>query len=216
MAFVLTYDSLTQAVQDYLQRTNSTFIVDIPLFIMFGQRRVCRDLKILGFRNVITEDLIPQAQNLVKPLDWLSTSSFNIGVGVGSNTRVQILQRSYEYCRIYWPNPFLYAQPKYFSDYLESPVAYTTFLIVPTPDIAYPYELIYYQIPTLIDADNQTNFMTANYPDILTYATLLETASYLRDDERVGVWLKYYDTAKAALGNEDIKRIYDGYSKRGG
>lgn len=221
MAFVLNYNTLTQEIQNYLQRSDATFVEDIPVFIMLGQRRVCRDLKILGFRNVITGDLLVGSQILEKPSDWLNTSSFNIGINkypgdTGFNTRVQVLQRSYEYCRIYWPNPTLTHQPKYFADYLETPTNYGSFLIAPTPDEAYPYELIYYQIPQLIDETNQTNFMTATYPDILLYACLLETASYLKDDERIAVWLKYYELAKSALAEEDMKRIYDGYSKRGG
>lgn len=221
MAFVLTYNTLVQEIENYLQRTDATFVKDIPVFIMLGQRRICRELKILGFREVVTGNLIAGQQNLQKQANWLNTSSFNIGINknpgdTGYNTRVQILQRSYEYLRIYWPNPRLLNQPKYFADYLETPITYGTFLIAPTPDENYPYELIYYGIPQFIDENNQTNFMTSSYPDILLYACLLETASYLRDDDRIQVWSNYYDKAKAALGEEDMKRIYDGYSKRGG
>ena len=44
----------------------------------------------------------------------------------------------------------------------------------------------------------------------------LVTAVYLKDDERVPVWTDYYTKAKANIGEEDLKRIYDAYSKRGG
>lgn len=215
MAYVLTYTTLVTAVENYLERLDSPFVSEIPLFIMLGQRRVARDLKILGLKNFITDTLVVNQQILTKPSDWLNTSTFNIGTNVSPdtsfNTRVQILQRSYEYCRIYWPNPTELGQPKYFSDY-----DFAHWLITPTPDQAYPYEIAYYQIPTLIDTNNSTNWLTINAPDILLYATLLETASYLKDDDRVPIWTNYYEKAKTALSEEDMRRIYDGFSKRGG
>lgn len=211
MAYVLTYDSLVTAVKNYLERMDSPFITEIPLFIMLGERRVARDLKILGAKVFVTGSLLPSQQNLIKPNDWLNTSTFNIGTGTNFNTRVQILQRSYEFCRLYWPDPTQEGQPKYFADY-----NFTNWLITPTPDVAYPYEIAYYAVPQLIDQNVSTNWLTVNAPDILLYATLLETASYLKDDDRVAVWISYYDKAKAALSEEDMRRIYDGFSKRGG
>lgn len=214
MAAVLTYNSLVVAVQNYLERSNPTFISDIPLFIMLGERRVARDLKILGLKVFITGTLTTDpltAQILAKPTRWLSTSTFNIGTGDSFNTRKQILERSYEYVRIYWPDPTVTGEPKYFSDY-----DYNHWLLGPTPDEEYPYEIAYYQTPELIDETTSTNYLTENAPDILLYATLLETASYLKDDERIAVWKGYYDGARGALSNEDQRRIYDGFSVREG
>lgn len=216
MSFVLTYNSLFQAVEYYLERSDAPVIAEIPLFIMLGERRVARDLKILGLKVFVTDNLIVGDQTLTKPARWLNTSTFNIGINVGTdtefNTRKQIPLRSYEFARQYWPNPVLQGEPKYISDY-----DFAHLLIVPTPDDTYPYEFAYYELPSLIDpsADGQTNWITTNAPDILLYATLLETASYLKDDERVPVWTNYYDKAKAALNTEDMARIYDAFSKRG-
>lgn len=215
MAFVLTYTNLVSTVENYLERLNTTFVLDIPLFIMLGERRVARDLKILGLKVFITDTFLIGQQVLAKPNRWLNSSTFNMGTNVGTatgfNTRVQIEQRSYEYARIYWPDPTQTAQPKYYADY-----DYNHWLITPTPDAAYPYEIAYYQTPVLIDEVNSTNFLTTNAPDVLIYATLLETASYLKDDERVPVWTQYYNVAKSALTEEDMRRVYDGFSVRGG
>lgn len=211
MAFVLTYASLTDEIQKYVERTDSNFVSSIPMFIMLGERRVSRDLKILGLKVYITDNLIVGQQTIQKPTRWLNNSTFNIGTKTNFNTRKQILQRSYEYCRIYWPDPTQESEPKYYADY-----NYDFWLIAPTPDQVYPYEIAYYQTPTLIDEHNTTNFLTENAPEVLIYASLLETASYLKDDERVAIWTQYYEKAKAALGEEDRNRIYDSFSKRGG
>jgi hypothetical protein len=216
MAFVLTYDSLTQAVKDYLERNDSSLVSNIPVFIMLGERRCSRDLKILGLKVAITGNFIPGDSVLAKPTRWLNDSSFNIGINLGTatgyNTRLFLLQRAYEWCRSYWPNPTQQAQPKYYaSDY-----NYNFWFITPTPDQAYPYEILYYETPPLLDSIQSTNFLSGSVPEVLLYATLLETASYLKDDERITVWTNYYDKARANIGEEDMKRIYDAYSKRGG
>lgn len=212
MAFVLTYDTLTKAVEDYLERNDVNLVDQIPLFIMLGERRVARDLKILGIKVAITDNLIDGDSVIQKPTRWLNDSSLNIGTGTLYNTRVFLLQRSYEWCRSYWPDPSQTATPKYYaSDY-----DYNHWFLVPTPDDIYPYEFLYYETPQLIDETTSTNFLTGSAPEVILYGTLLETASYLKDDERIAVWTDYYEKARKALGEEDMKRIYDAYSKRGG
>ncbi|HXB12832.1 MAG TPA: hypothetical protein VNZ45_12650, partial [Bacteroidia bacterium] len=86
----------------------------------------------------------------------------------------------------------------------------------PVPDVAYPYEIIYYETPTLIDTTTSINFLTGSAPEIFLFATLAETAPYLKDDERIKVWEQKYSAARQALGDEDIRRIEDAFSKRGG
>jgi hypothetical protein len=212
MAFVLTYDTLTASVQDYLERNDATLVAEIPLFIMLGERRVARDLKILGLKNAITDALVEGSSVFQKPTRWLNDSSFNIGTGTLFDTRLFLEQRAYEWCRTYWPDPTQVGTPKYYaSDY-----NYYFWFLVPTPDRAYPYEILYYETPQLIDPTTSSNFLTENAPEVLLYATLLETASYLKDDERVPVWTDYYNKARQNIGDEDMKRIYDAYSKRGG
>lgn len=216
MAFVLTYDSLTQAVIDYLERDDQNLISQIPLFIMLGERRVARDLKVLGLKVAITGTLSVGVSAFQKPTRWLNDSSFNIGTNlggaVGYNNRLFLLQRAYEWCRTYWPDPTQLGTPKYYaSDY-----NFNFWFLTPTPDQPYPYEILYYQTPQLIDDNVSYNFLTGSAPEVLLYATLLETASYLKDDERIAVWTDYYTKARQALGEEDMKRIYDAYSKRGG
>ncbi len=212
MAFVLTYDTLTTAVIDYLERNDANLVAQIPLFIMLGERRVARDLKILGLKIAITDNFTPDAGVFAKPTRWLNDSSFNIGTGTAFNTRLYLLQRSVEFCRLYWPDPTQTGTPKYYaSDY-----NYNFWFVVPTPDVAYPYEILYYQTPQLIDNIVSSNYLTESAPEVLIFATLLETAPYLKDDERIKVWQQKYDLARQALGDEDIRRIQDAFSKRGG
>ena len=210
MAFVLTYNSLIESLQKYLQRSDQAFIDELPLFVILGQRRVARDLKILGMRVVINGTLTADNPLLQKPTRWFNTSTFNINIGTEDIPKsFNLLLRSYEYCNIYWPETKLIDQPKYFCDY-----NFNNWYLAPTPDKNYQYEIAYYEVPELIDQTVSTNFMTQSCPDVLLYACLLESAGYLKDDDRVPVWLNYYNLAKDALTKEDLQRIYDNFSQQ--
>lgn len=204
MAFVLTYETLTDEIKKYVERQDARFISSIPLFILFGQQRVCKDLKILNIKQFVTGELTAGVEVFSKPGNWLQSNYFNIL----TNTGKVILQfRTNEYCDMYWPNSNEVGEPKYFADY-----DFNSIKIVPTPDQNYPYEFAYYAIPPLLDETTGTNILTATIPQVLTYACLFETASYLKDDERIGVWKEYYQTAMQEVSNEDKERIYVGFT----
>src|SRR5277367_689819 len=105
MAYVSTYNTLTQSVLDYLENQGSALINEIPLFIMLAQRRCARELKILGLKVAITDNLLPGQYAFEKPVRWLNDASFNIAVGNTLSSRVYLLQRGIEFCRSYWPDP---------------------------------------------------------------------------------------------------------------
>jgi hypothetical protein len=178
---------------------------------MLGERRVARDLKILGMRVVIEGTLTNGNHLLRKPTRWFNTSTFGIGTNEQFNEFKNLPLRSFEYCNIYWPNSKDLGEPKYFSDF-----DFNSWYIAPTPDLDYPYLIAFYEVPQLIDETVSSNFITQSCPDVLLYACLLEAVVYLKDDDRVAVFTQYYNVAKDALSKEDLQRIYDGFSKRGG
>jgi hypothetical protein len=59
----------------------------------------------------------------------------------------------------------------------------------------YQAELVYYaKIPALSDT-NTTNWLLTHNPDIYLYGTLLQSAPYLQNDERITVWASLYQRA---------------------
>jgi hypothetical protein len=127
----------------------------------------------------------------------------NFGVGA-SQVRTPLFTRSYEYCRLYWPDEALLAQPKFFADY-----DYYNWLIAPTPDVAYPFEVNFWQMPALLDDVNQTNWTTDFAPNALLHGALLQATPFLKNDERIPVWQGIYDRDVAILEAQDVKRIID-------
>jgi hypothetical protein len=59
--------------------------------------------------------------------------------------------------------------------------------LIPTPDDDYAIEMVYRKnIPAL--ATNSTNWLLTMAPDIYLYGMLLESAPYIKEDERIQVW----------------------------
>lgn len=123
--------------------------------------------------------------------------------------RTYLSPRGYEFCSAYWPDRTQTSIPKYYSDY-----DFNYFFIVPTPQIAYPFEISFYQRPIPLSATNQTNWFTEFAPDMLLYAALLEAAPYLKNDQRIPTWKDYYLQASSSIKVENRERVNDATIKR--
>jgi hypothetical protein len=110
----------------------------------------------------------------------------------------------YEYLRSYWPDASQTDTPLFYSDY-----DYSHWLFAPTPDAEYPFEILYYELPPLLDESVQTNWITEYAPQLLLYGTLVEATPFLKNDERIPVWQSMYDRAAAMLNGEDLAKILD-------
>ena len=209
MATTMTFTTLQQDVRRYLER-GTTYASDpvvfeqIPRLINLAERRIARELKIQGFINVVSGTLQAGVAVYDKPDRWRDTVSINIGTGANNNTRKVLFARVYEYLLSYWPDRTATAQPIFYSDY-----DYSHWLIAPTPDAAYPFEVLYYELPPLLDDAVQTNWLTEYAPQLLLYGTLLEATPFLKNDERIPVWQNMYDRAAAMLNGEDLAKILD-------
>lgn len=209
MSTTMTFESLQQDVRRYLERgatlaSDAIVYEQIPRLINLAERRISRELKVQGFINVVTGAMSVGQSVYSKPDRWRDTVSINIGTGASNNTRKMLYARDYEYCRAYWPDESQTEEPIFYADY-----DYSHWLISPTPNEAYPFEILYYELPPLLDDEVQTNWITEYAPQLLLYATLLEATPFLKNDERIPVWQQMYDRAAAALNGEDIGKIID-------
>jgi hypothetical protein len=214
MATTMTFETLQQDVRRYLERgatlaSDAVVYEQIPRLINLAERRIARELKVQGFIAVVSGSMVPGQSVYDKPDRWRETVSINFGSGPALANRTPLFTRVYEYVRSYWPDESQTAQPLFYCDY-----DYTHWLIAPTPDQAYPFEIVYYELPPLLDDTIQTNWLTEYAPQLLLYATLLEATPFLKNDERIGTWQTYYDRAAAMLNGEDLAKILDRASTR--
>jgi len=201
VASVMTYDSLTENIQSYLERTDTATLEKIPLFIMLAEQVIASEIKFLGNLTVNTSNMTVGQFVLDKPARWHKTVSMNVIV---DGVRQPILLRKYEYLREYWPDQTQTNTPLYYADY-----DYTHWLIAPTPDVAYSFEVLYYERNQPLDSTNQTNWFTIYAPQALLYGSLLQAMPFLKNDDRIPMWQAQYQAIMQVLKAEDITRIGD-------
>ena len=200
-AAVMTYDSLFENIQSYLERTDQATIDKIPTFIMLAEQVIAADLKFLGNLTVNTSTMVLGDPVIEKPARWHKTVSMNVTV---NGQRQPVLLRKYEYIRNYWPNATQTDVPLFYCDY-----DYTHWLVGPTPDAAYSFEILYYERVQPLSSSNQTNWFTEYAPQAMLYGSLLQAMPFLKNDERVQLWQALYQQAMDVLVAEDKLRVAD-------
>ena len=203
----MTFTSLQSDIRNYLERGGATDPIvyeQIPRLITLAERRIARELKIQGFQRVVNTTMQSGVAVYPKPDRWRDTISINIGTGTNNNTHTPVFARSYEYIRQYWPNETQTDQPEFYADY-----NYNFWIFGPTPDADYPMEVLYYELPQLLDEVTQTNWLSEYAPNLLLYGSLVEATPFVKDDQRVQLWQSYYDRSLAALNGEDLQKIVD-------
>jgi hypothetical protein len=201
MAAVMTYDSLYNNILDYLERNDDQTIAQVPNFIMLAEQVIASQIKFLG-NLTVNESTMVVGQNVIpKPARWHKTVSMNVTVGTISQP---VFLRKYEYLKEYAPDSTAVGTPKYYGDY-----DYTHWLVAPTPDVAYSFEVLYYERVQPLDATNQSNWFTVYAPQAMLYGSLLQAMPYLKNDERMAMWQQQFDLIINTLKTEDTLRTGD-------
>ena len=200
-AATMTYDSLVENIQSYLERTDQATLEKIPLFIMLAEQVIASQIKFLGNLRAQTSVMVNGNNIIEKPARWHKTVSMNVTV---AGKRYPVLLRKYEYLREYWPDPGQTGVPKFYCDY-----DYTHWMIAPTPSAAYNFEVLYYERVQPLDSANQTNWFTIYAPQALLYGSLLQAMPFLKNDERIPMWQQQYANIMGVLKAEDVTSVAD-------
>lgn len=200
VSFVLTYDSLTTTVLQYLERNDPATVNQIPTFITMCEFEISQQIKTLGQMQVVESTMLAGNPVIQKPARWRKTVSFNVVVD-GSRQPVYI--RKYEYIKSYTPDSTTTGVPLYYGDY-----DYEHWIVAPTPDQDYNFEVLFYERIAPLSSENQTNWLTQYAPNAMLFGTLLQAMPFLKNDQRV-IFQQKYDQAMQMLKTEDIVRIAD-------
>ena len=199
-SFVLTYDSLTDSVLQYLERSDAAVIEAIPTFITLCEFEIAQQIKTLGQQQVVNSVMTINNAILPKPARWRKTVSFNVTGSSGTPSPVYL--RKYEYLLNYNTGGTT-GLPLYYSDY-----DYDHWLVSPTPNDDYPFQVLFYERLQPLSSTNQTNWLTQNAPNAMLYGTLLQAMPFLKNDQRT-IFQQKYQEAMTVLRAEDQLRIGD-------
>lgn len=201
VAAVMTYDTLVENIQSYLERTDTATLDKIPLFIMLAEQVIASEIKFLGNLTVVEANMTASNPIINKPVRWHKTVSMNVTI---DGVKQPVLLRKYEYLREYWPDQSQTDVPKFYCDY-----DYENWLVAPTPADNFDFEVLYYERVQPLDSSNQTNWFTQYAPQALLYGSLLQAMPFLKNDERTPIWQAQYQAIMQTLKAEDIQRIGD-------
>lgn len=195
MAITTTWSNLITLVAEELKRDDLND--RIPNWINQGEFRLSRDIRPRGYQRYVSGNMAVGDKYVVPPTRMLGVISFH---AIINSRRIPIFRRSYSWLLDFWPDATSQRDPSAtLPDIFYANVDGIRLIVAPTPATAYAMELAYYEKLQPLGDDNETNWLTENAPDLLLYATLLESAPFLRDDPRIAAWTDLYTRGTANM-----------------
>jgi hypothetical protein len=200
----VTYNELVTAVQDYLETTFST--TDINTMIRQAEQRIYNTVQIANLRKNVTSSCTASNKYLQCPNDFLSTYSIAV-YPPGGGDYVYLLNKDVNFIREAYPSASDTGKPRHYAIFGPDSSAVTelTFILGPTPDLAYGVELHYYYYPESI-VTATTTWLGDNFDSALLNATLYEASTFLKQEQDLMVLAKDRYVQSIAL----LKNLGDG------
>jgi hypothetical protein len=184
---ITNYTTLQSTVADYLNRTDLTSI--IPTFIQLAEAQLNRDIRHYEMEARSNGQQDAGDEYMQVPSTWLENIRAHV-IGTGT-TPLDLISRAAMSDKRAGQEDTA-GRPEYYC------MAAKQFQLYPTPDAEYEIELLFYEkIPAL--SASATNWLIESYPDVYLYGSLMHSAPYLQEDERMVVWAQMYAAAVMRL-----------------
>jgi len=149
-----TYTELKQAIQDYTENDETTFVRNLPLFIKNTEERILKNVQLSLFRKNAAGAMSQNNKFLAVPSDFLAPFALSWTDNIGNTNFVDY--KDPEFVQLYTPNPLATGAPKYYAMY-----DLNNFILGPTPDLSYAAELHYFYRPESLTQSSYTLTLTS-------------------------------------------------------
>ena len=175
MAYTLA--TLKTAIQDYTQNTETTFVSQLPRFIINAEERIFKSVQLDVFRQYQTGTVSSGNKFLQKPSDYLSSMSLSV---VNDSSNKFLLYKHVTFLQDYTPNPVTTGVPLYYGDWDD-----TSLMLAPTPSTGFTVELHYYYRPNSLTqgADSGETWLSKNAELAMLYGSLVEAYTFMKGEE---------------------------------
>lgn len=175
-----TFDELKQAVQDYTENDESSFVTNLPLFIRQAEERILKNVQLSLFRKNVTASATNGNQYLSCPSDYLAPFSLSLAGTDGDKFFLEFKDPSF--LQTYTPDPTTTGSPRYYAVYDIG-----NFLLAPTPNAAFTAELHYFYRPASLTAGagSGTTWLSINAEMALLYGSLIEAYIYMKGEQDI-------------------------------
>lgn len=209
----MNYSQLVTAVQDYVENIFST--TDIDTIIRQAEQRIYNSVQLPNLRRNVTGTVTIGNKYLQCPTDFLSPYSM-AAIHPTTGEYHYLLNKDVNFIREAYPSPTSTGLPKHYAifgpDY--SAPRELTFLLGPTPNLAYQMELHYYFYPeSIVDAASGNTWLSENFDSTLLYGSIREAYIFLKGEpDMIAAVDKMYGEAMALLKQlGDAKDRQDAY-----
>lgn len=195
---IVNYSDLRTTAATWLHRTDLT--ANIIDFITMAEWRMARDLRIAPLLSSTTLTVAAAGSTAALPTGFLSLVNVSITGGgelqyVPPDTIDRVTGAG---------TPWIYT------------IIGTNIQVAPSWTSGGSLSVMFFKKETPLSDAATTNWYITNAPDTLLYATLLEAAPYLMDDNRISIWEQYYKRGVEAInsqyGNIDTHKRMLGYA----
>ena len=194
-----TFTTLKNAIQDYLETTETTFVNNLSIIITQAEDRILNSVQLPDFRKNVTGTTTDGTPYLTMPSDFLAPYS----LAVDNSGYEYLLFKDVNFIREAYPAATTEGVPKYYAVFDEN-----TFILGPTPSSNLTAELHYFYKPESITASSDgTSWLGTNAESALLYGSLVEAYTFLKGDAyMLNIYMTRYNEALA-----DLKNIGEGY-----
>lgn len=204
----MNYSQLTQAIINFTENNEATFVANIPTFIQNTETLVNNSVQLPAFRTNVTGVTTADFPYIALPPDFLAVFSLAViqGTGAAAN-QTYLYQKDVEYIREAFPFPGVAGVPQYYGLFDN-----TSFILGPTPDEEYAVEMHYYTYPQSIVTAG-TSWLGDNFSNVLLWGSLHSAYAYMKGEaDLIQLYKQNFDEALALLKNlGDSKNREDTY-----
>ena len=186
----MNYAELRQAIIDYAESDEQTFVDNIPVFVGNAEQRIYNSVQISYLRRNVTTTLTPNNKYLSAPQDFLSVYSMAV---VNQNGEYEyLLNKDVNFIRQAYPSANDTGVPKYYAIFgptttADIPPVLTnelSFILGPTPSANYGVELHYFYYPESIVTAG-TTWLGDNFDTALLYGAMRDASIFQRQEQDV-------------------------------
>jgi hypothetical protein len=191
----MNYASLVAEIQGTAEYEEADFVAAIPEFVQRAENRIFRDIDLPAFKQTDTTTVTASNKFLSTPDGFQYAHYFSV------NGRM-LLPKQVDWIAEAYPTGHTAAAPIYYAQFDENSI-----IMGPTPNSGYSCELCYARIPESIVTAG-TTWIGDNAGRALFYASMVEAAIYMRQDDNVIMaYEKSYQDSLAGLAIYGALRV---------
>jgi hypothetical protein len=175
-----TYDQLKQAIQDYTENDETSFVNNLPVFIRQAEERILKNVQLSLFRKNVSGNMTSSNKYLSAPSDFLAPFSLSFVNSDGDHVFLDF--KDVDFVQTFNPDATTTGNPRYYATF-----DIDNFVLGPTPDSNYAVELHYFYRPASLTAGSGsgTTWLSENAELCMLYGSLIEAYIYMKGEQDI-------------------------------